>query len=134
MTSLLQGSRQDSPLESIRVSVVRACTTTPREWPVAVRTWGVVLAVYLHSQRTMTRTSIFFRTLNVQGLTIAYREAGNPQKPKVVLLHGFPSSSHQYPRPDPASATEGVYLLPVPGVLTRAVIGRVDSRIGVYIK
>src|SRR5580704_7461775 len=106
MTPLLQGSRQDSPLESIRVSVVRACTTTPREWPVAVRTWGVVLAVYLHSQRTMTRTSIFFRTLNVQGLTIAYREAGDPQKPKVVLLHGFPSSSHQYRDLIPALATD----------------------------
>ena len=72
----------------------------------AGRTWGIVLAVYLHSQRTMTRTSIFFRTLNVQGLTIAYREAGDPQKPKVVLLHGFPSSSHQYRDLIPALATD----------------------------
>jgi pimeloyl-ACP methyl ester carboxylesterase len=54
----------------------------------------------------MTRASIFFRTLNVQGLTIAYREAGNPQKPKVVLLHGFPSSSHQYRDLIPALATD----------------------------
>ena len=29
-------------------------------------------------------------------LSIAYREAGDPANPKIVLLHGFPSSSHQY--------------------------------------
>lgn len=34
----------------------------------------------------------------VDGLDIFYREAGNPEnnKPALVLLHGFPSSSHQY--------------------------------------
>jgi len=34
----------------------------------------------------------------VDGLDIFYREAGNPntKKPALVLLHGFPSSSHQY--------------------------------------
>lgn len=25
-----------------------------------------------------------------------YREAGDPAAPKLVLLHGFPASSHQY--------------------------------------
>jgi pimeloyl-ACP methyl ester carboxylesterase len=29
-------------------------------------------------------------------VNIAYREAGDPGNPKLVLLHGFPSSSHQY--------------------------------------
>jgi pimeloyl-ACP methyl ester carboxylesterase len=32
----------------------------------------------------------------VDGLEIAYREAGSSAFPKLVLLHGFPSSSHQY--------------------------------------
>ncbi len=40
--------------------------------------------------------SVTFGTLNVGGLNIAYREAGDPGKPKLVLLHGFPASSHQY--------------------------------------
>jgi len=35
-------------------------------------------------------------TIKVGGLQIAYREAGDPSNPKLVLLHGFPSSSHQY--------------------------------------
>jgi pimeloyl-ACP methyl ester carboxylesterase len=29
-------------------------------------------------------------------LNIAYREGGDPRSPKLVLLHGFPASSHQY--------------------------------------
>jgi pimeloyl-ACP methyl ester carboxylesterase len=40
----------------------------------------------------------------VGGLNIAYREAGNPQNPKLVLLHGFPASSHQYRNLIPALA------------------------------
>ncbi len=37
-----------------------------------------------------------FGTVNVDGLNIAYREAGDATMPKLVLLHGFPASSHQY--------------------------------------
>lgn len=32
----------------------------------------------------------------VHGINVFYREAGDPSKQAVVLLHGFPSSSHQY--------------------------------------
>jgi pimeloyl-ACP methyl ester carboxylesterase len=41
-------------------------------------------------------TQITFGTVEVDGLNIAYREAGSPTSPKLVLLHGFPASSHQY--------------------------------------
>ncbi|QEC65684.1 alpha/beta hydrolase [Mucilaginibacter ginsenosidivorans] len=37
-----------------------------------------------------------FRTAKVDGLTIFYREAGDPAKPAILLLHGFPSTSHMY--------------------------------------
>ena len=30
----------------------------------------------------------------VDGLHVFYREAGDPANPKLVLLHGFPASSH----------------------------------------
>jgi pimeloyl-ACP methyl ester carboxylesterase len=37
-----------------------------------------------------------FKTIEVDGLNIFYRESGDPKNPKLLLLHGFPSSSHQY--------------------------------------
>ena len=40
--------------------------------------------------------AVTYGTISVSGLDIAYREAGDPAAPKVVLLHGFPASSHQY--------------------------------------
>src|SRR6516165_9987510 len=44
---------------------------------------------------TITPT-VFYRTLNVDGLEIFYREAGPRGAPTVLLLHGFPSSSHMF--------------------------------------
>jgi pimeloyl-ACP methyl ester carboxylesterase len=39
---------------------------------------------------------VSYGSIQVDGLNIAYREAGTPGSPKLVLLHGFPASSHQY--------------------------------------
>jgi pimeloyl-ACP methyl ester carboxylesterase len=44
---------------------------------------------------SVTRT-VFYRTLTVEGLDIFYREAGRRDAPTVLLLHGFPSSSHMF--------------------------------------
>lgn len=40
--------------------------------------------------------TVQLRTLNVDGMEIHYREAGDPSQPALVLLHGFPSSSYMY--------------------------------------
>ncbi|MGH7784561.1 MAG: alpha/beta fold hydrolase, partial [Candidatus Binatia bacterium] len=40
--------------------------------------------------------AVIYGSLEVKGLNIAYREAGDTANPKLVLLHGFPASSHQY--------------------------------------
>ena len=37
-----------------------------------------------------------FHYANVQGLKLFYREAGSKAAPTIVLLHGFPSSSHMF--------------------------------------
>ena len=39
---------------------------------------------------------ITYRTLTVDGLNVFYREAGPVDAPAIVLLHGFPSSSHMF--------------------------------------
>lgn len=43
-----------------------------------------------------TNSTIRYRTINVGGLDIFYREAGDPNAPAILLLHGFPSSSHMF--------------------------------------
>jgi pimeloyl-ACP methyl ester carboxylesterase len=42
------------------------------------------------------RRSISYHTVDVQGLSIFYREAGSVSAPAVLLLHGFPSSSRMW--------------------------------------
>jgi pimeloyl-ACP methyl ester carboxylesterase len=37
-----------------------------------------------------------YRHANVKGQRIFYREAGSKESPTIVLLHGFPSSSHMF--------------------------------------
>ncbi|MEP7317374.1 MAG: alpha/beta hydrolase [Panacibacter sp.] len=44
----------------------------------------------------MSTAQVSYKSIKVDGLNIAYREAGNPSNPKLVLLHGFPAGSHQY--------------------------------------
>jgi pimeloyl-ACP methyl ester carboxylesterase len=37
-----------------------------------------------------------FKSVDVAGVRLFYREAGDPSKPAIVLLHGFPSSSYYF--------------------------------------
>jgi pimeloyl-ACP methyl ester carboxylesterase len=41
-------------------------------------------------------TSVRYRKTNIDGTSIFYREAGSPDTPKLLLLHGFPTSSHMF--------------------------------------
>lgn len=48
----------------------------------------------LTTSTRVTRT----HTTQVDGHTVFYREAGDPANPTIVLLHGFPTSSHMFRR------------------------------------
>jgi pimeloyl-ACP methyl ester carboxylesterase len=41
-------------------------------------------------------TAISYRTVEVDGMKVFYRESLNPGAPKLLLLHGFPTSSHMF--------------------------------------
>ena len=45
-----------------------------------------------------------FHSAEIEGVQIAYREAGDPGRPTVLLLHGFPTSSHMFRNLIPALA------------------------------
>jgi pimeloyl-ACP methyl ester carboxylesterase len=44
----------------------------------------------------MIMTHPSYRTADVDGFEVFYREAGDPTKPTLLLLHGFPTSSHMF--------------------------------------
>lgn len=44
----------------------------------------------------MDHTQTTFRTVAVGDVGVFYREAGDPASPALLLLHGFPTSSHMY--------------------------------------
>ena len=59
-------------------------------------------------QKTLTESQtinvVNHKTIKIDGLDIFYREAGNPNNPTLLLLHGFPTSSHMFRNLIPALA------------------------------
>jgi pimeloyl-ACP methyl ester carboxylesterase len=49
---------------------------------------------------------IAFHTVSIDGLDIFYREAGSRDNPTILLLHGFPTSSHMFRNLMPALADQ----------------------------
>lgn len=62
------------------------------------------------------------------GIDIFYREAGSPSKPTILLLHGFPSSSHMFRNIAPLlSETHHVIAPDLPGFGFTTVPASLDS-------
>ncbi len=48
------------------------------------------------SEAAESAFAVAMEKTEIDGLNIAYREAGDPDNPTVLLLHGFPTSSHMF--------------------------------------
>lgn len=48
------------------------------------------------SSNILARPNVVHRSVQVDGLSVFYREAGHTAAPSILLLHGFPSSSHMF--------------------------------------
>ncbi len=49
---------------------------------------------------------VLYKTVKIDGLDVFYREAGPKDAPTILLLHGFPTSSHMFRNLIPALADE----------------------------
>eukprot|EP01032_Pedospumella_encystans_P034103 gene34103-38546_t len=59
---------------------------------------------------------IHYKSMSIDGVKVSYREAGPADAPVVLLLHGFPSSSHMYRDLIPLLATKYRVIAPdLPG-------------------
>lgn len=49
-------------------------------------------------------SDVRYKTVTIENVDIFYREAGDPNRPTLLLLHGFPTSSHMFRNLIPALA------------------------------
>jgi pimeloyl-ACP methyl ester carboxylesterase len=59
-----------------------------------------------HPQGAGLVAKVAYRTVKIDGLDIFYREAGPKDASVVLLLHGFPTSSHMFRNLIPALSGE----------------------------
>ena len=60
-------------------------------------TYLILTAAVLSSvARAENASGVTYRTVAIEDVEIFYREAGSPDKPTLLLLHGFPTSSHMF--------------------------------------
>lgn len=57
---------------------------------------AAALAASLSATAAEDKTQVRYQSLDVQGVNVFYREAGSPQAPTVLLLHGFGASSYMF--------------------------------------
>src|ERR671924_359066 len=50
----------------------------------------------MNTSRTGERNQTLYKTAKVDDLNVFYREAGHRDAPTILLLHGFPTSSHMF--------------------------------------
>ena len=79
-------------------------TMTDRVLVLLVLTAATMIATMSAMADEQGRPMVRYRTVDVDGMDIFYREAGNPTAPTILLLHGFPTSSHMFRELMPALA------------------------------
>ena len=57
---------------------------------------SLIMAVPTPTSTNLSMLEVKIHNISVDGVDLFYREAGKPSNPTVLLLHGYPSSSHQY--------------------------------------
>lgn len=53
--------------------------------------FGIIMVLSIGAQ-----TNVTYKTVKIEGLDIFYREGGDRSNPTILLLHGFPASSHMF--------------------------------------
>ncbi len=86
LTSRVEVKKQMSPMTSLLVglAVSLLCLFASHSVSAAENRSGSSVSQTLH------------KTINIDGVEIFYREAGPADAPTILLLHGFPTSSHMF--------------------------------------
>lgn len=57
---------------------------------------AAAFALFAPFSGALAGPAVHYRTVNIDGVNVFYREAGRPDAPAILLLHGFPASSFMY--------------------------------------
>ena len=74
--------------------------------------FGVILQSTVIQAIYCNMTQVQLNTIKADGVNVFYRSAGPPTAPVLLLLHGFPTSSHQYRELIPLLASKFRVLAP----------------------
>lgn len=88
---------------------------SPERTPLTVQSY-LLPSNQIYTHTVSMAVEVKYLSLNVDGLSLFYRTAGLETNPTILLLHGFPSSSHQYRKLIPLLADKYHVLAPdLPG-------------------
>ena len=85
-----------------------ACVTQTSSEKLTGLGWEVLTA----DSTTLAELMVEEKTIEIDGLTVSYKEGGSPDSPAILLLHGFPTSSHMFRNLIPALEDEFYLVAP----------------------
>ncbi|MFT5139559.1 MAG: pimeloyl-ACP methyl ester carboxylesterase [Lysobacterales bacterium] len=83
----------------MNISSKRKTLSKPQSWPIALATLltlGVLTWVPQADAGEVSTDQTQHKTIEIDGVEVFYREAGPADAPTILLLHGFPTSSHMF--------------------------------------
>jgi len=85
-----------------------ACVTPTSSEKLTGLGWGILT----EDSPTLAELMVEEKTIEIDGLTVTYKEGGSPDSPAILLLHGFPTSSHMFRNLIPALEDEFYLVAP----------------------
>jgi len=83
-------------MKQVKTLVTRSILSTLIIFSLLLVTFSYVQAAEVNQEAKQASYPTLYKTVEIDGLEIFYREAGPKDAPTILLLHGFPTSSHMF--------------------------------------
>jgi pimeloyl-ACP methyl ester carboxylesterase len=83
-------------MKQVKTLVTKSILSTLIIFSLLLVTFSYVQAAEISEESKSTSYQTLHKTVEIDGLEIFYREAGPKDAPTILLLHGFPTSSHMF--------------------------------------
>ena len=83
-------------MKQVKTLVTKSILSTLIIFSLLLVTFSYIQAAEISEETKSTSYPTLYKTVEIDGLEIFYREAGPKDAPSILLLHGFPTSSHMF--------------------------------------